>query len=303
MKCSITLAAFTAILMVSASPVVTKRDVYSVTDIDILQYALTLEHLEDKLYREGLANYTRQDFIDAGFADPFYANLQEVSADETTHVSFLSTALGGQAVAECTYAFPSYNAASFVALAAVLEGVGVSAYLGAAASIANPGYLTAAGSILTVESRHSAYLRSSLHESPSAQPFDIPLDFDEVYSLAAQFIVECPSTNAPLPVKAFPALEVHAKSSCIHSGDTITLLTPGYEFVAADGASSMYFAFLTVTGPLTGIATPVQGGFQIVVPEGIDGQSYVVLTGRKEDVNDETIAAGPAIIEITNVKT
>lgn len=86
----------------------------------------------------------------------------------------------------------------------------------------------------------------------------------------------------------------------IHSGDTITLLTPGYEFVAGNGASSMYFAFLTVTGPVTGIAIPVEGGFQIVVPKGINGQSYVVLNGCEEEVNDETIAAGPAIIEISN---
>jgi hypothetical protein len=27
--------------------------------VDLLRYALTLEHLEDKLYREGLANFTK----------------------------------------------------------------------------------------------------------------------------------------------------------------------------------------------------------------------------------------------------
>jgi hypothetical protein len=63
-----------------------------ITDAQILNYALTLEHLEDKFYREGLANYTQQMFIDAGFPDPFYANLKEISYDETTHVSFLTKA-------------------------------------------------------------------------------------------------------------------------------------------------------------------------------------------------------------------
>lgn len=66
---------------------------------------MTLEHLEDKFYREGLANYTQADFIAAGFPDPFYANLMEVSSDEKTHVAFLSGALGAAAVAECTYSF------------------------------------------------------------------------------------------------------------------------------------------------------------------------------------------------------
>jgi hypothetical protein len=50
-------------------------------------------------------------------------------------------------------------------------------YLGAAASIADPGYLTAAGAILTVEARHNAYIRSQLNESPFPNPFDTPLDF------------------------------------------------------------------------------------------------------------------------------
>lgn len=63
---------------------------------DILNYALTLEHLEDKFYREGLANFTQSDFAAAGYNATFYANLMEVSSDETTHVSFLTKALTGE---------------------------------------------------------------------------------------------------------------------------------------------------------------------------------------------------------------
>lgn len=271
--------------------------------VDILNYALTLEHLEDKFYREGLANYTQADFVAAGFADPFYANLMEVSSDETTHVSFLTTALGSAAVAECTYAFPSTDPHSFVALATVLEGVGVSAYLGAAASIADPAYLTAAGSILTIEARHTAYLRSSIQESPFAQPFDVPLDFDEVYTLAAQFIVSCPMTNAALPVKAFPTLAL-GTTGTIKAGQSITLLTPGYELKPENANTALYAAFILVTGPVYANVTAVQGGYSLTVPAEMtgmpNGQSYVVLTSCTDAVTDETVVAGPAIVEITN---
>lgn len=126
-------------------------------------------------------------------------------------MSFLTAALtkaGVTPVAACKYSFPVTDPKSFVATASVLEGVGVSAYLGAAADIMSAAYLTAAGSILTVESRHSSYIRASLKESPFPSPFDVPLTFDEVYTLAAPFIVpgSCPSSNPTLPVKVSPII-------------------------------------------------------------------------------------------------
>lgn len=163
--------------------------------------------------------------------------------------------------------------------------------------------LTAAGSILTVEARHNAYIRAGLKESPFPQPFDAPLTFDEVYTLAAAFIVSCPASNAKLPVKAFPTLALGTKGT-IKAGDTITLLTPEYVLKPADGQTTIYAAFITVTGPVYADTTAVDGGFKVKVPAEVtglpNGQSYVVLTGCKDAVNDDTVAAGPAIIEITN---
>jgi hypothetical protein len=62
---------------------------------DILNYALTLEHLEATFYEEGLKNYTQQDFISAGLMDPFYDNLKIIASDEQTHEQFLTQALAG----------------------------------------------------------------------------------------------------------------------------------------------------------------------------------------------------------------
>jgi hypothetical protein len=61
----------------------------------ILNYALTLEHLENNFYMQGLSNFTEKDFAAAGYDSTFYNNLKEVSSDETTHVDFLTKALKG----------------------------------------------------------------------------------------------------------------------------------------------------------------------------------------------------------------
>ncbi|MCJ1477630.1 hypothetical protein MMC13_006303 [Lambiella insularis] len=302
MKYSKSVVALVATAGLSTAAPLAKRQASAITDAVILNYALTLEHLEDTFYRQGLANYSQAQFAAAGFDQTFYSNLKEISADETTHVAFLTAGLkaaGATPVAECVYDFGVSDPKSFVALASVLEGVGVSAYLGAAADIMSKTYLTDAASILTVEARHSSYIRASLSESPFPSPFDTPLDFDEVYTLAAPFIVSCPASNPTLPVKAFPSLALGTTGTIV-SGETITLLTTGYSLAAVDGSSPLYTAFITITGPIFGLATPVAGGFSVVVPAGVNGQSYVVLVNCNDLVSDDTVMAGPAIVEITN---
>ncbi|OQE38004.1 hypothetical protein PENCOP_c009G03095 [Penicillium coprophilum] len=283
-----------AIGLANAGPV-SKR---AISDADILNYALTLEHLEASFYAEGLKNYTQEDFVKAGMKDPFYTNLKEVASDEKQHVDFLTSALkaaGASPVAACTYNFPSTDVSSFLALASVLEGVGVSAYLGAAASIMSDTYLTAAGSILTTEARHSAYLRAAVGEVPFAQAFDNPLSFNEVYTVASPFIASCPSSNGPLPVKAFPSLMMSSMDA-VMTGSKVHLMTgSGFDTSTSD----VNAAFITVTGPVWApLESMGDGKFTVTVPKGVAGQSYVVLTKGNKQATDDNIVAGPAIVEI-----
>jgi hypothetical protein len=163
-----------------------------------------------------------------------------------THVNFLAGALGAAAVKEGTYAFPSTDPKSFVALSAVLEGVGVSAYLGAAATIANKAYVTIAGSILTVEARHAAYLRAAIKQSPFPKPFDTPLNFNQVYSLAAQFITGfAPGTS--LPFKAFPPITVVSVQHGYTQGGCGSVFKGAYKAASSAGlatASTSVYAVL-----------------------------------------------------------
>jgi hypothetical protein len=168
----------------------------------------------------------------------------------------------------------------------------VTAYLGAAAKITSGAYLTAAGSILTVESRHSAYLRSYTSGVPAPQAFDVPLDFNEVYTLAAPFIVSCPETNPTfLPLAAFPALTVTSNDDEIRTGSKISL--------EAKVSGDVYAAFITITGPVYAEMTKKHDHWTVIVPAGVHGQSYLVLTTSKTAATDDTIVAGPAIVEIS----
>lgn len=186
-------------------------------------------------------------------------------------------------------------------LSSVLEGVGTSAYLGAAAFIDSKEYLTAAGSVLSIEARHSSYIRSSLAQSPFPQPLENPLSVNQAYTLASPFIASCPSTNPPLPVKAFPALTL-ATTGPITTNSTIVLQTVGYVLSdqSASNSTELHGAFITLTGPIFVKAIPVENGYSLTVPPGVHGQSYVVLTACNEKVTDATTAAGPALIEISN---
>ncbi|KAL4756311.1 ferritin-like domain-containing protein [Aspergillus foveolatus] len=96
----------------------------AVTDADTFNYALTLEHLEATFYEQGLKNYSHEGFAQAGFPNPFYANLQQVASDEKMHEEFLQQALSAASanpVERCTYVFPSTDVKSFLTVASVLE--------------------------------------------------------------------------------------------------------------------------------------------------------------------------------------
>jgi rubrerythrin len=160
------------------------------SDIDVLNYALTLEHLEYSFYRDGIGLFnfgqdSRGQSIDTNFA--------AIRDHEGAHVETLASViadLGGTPVEETTYDFgDAYtDSMAFMMTAAALENTGVSAYDGAGQFITDPELLTAAGSIVAVEARHASYLNLLTGQIPFPAAFETPLTMDEVLEIAGPFI-------------------------------------------------------------------------------------------------------------------
>jgi rubrerythrin len=92
------------------SPVCTSKHIYSVhstypttPDTVILQYALTLEHLEDTFYHQALSKFDDKAFKKAGFPSWVRGRFAQIAEQEASHVAFLTTALGADAVPACSY--------------------------------------------------------------------------------------------------------------------------------------------------------------------------------------------------------
>jgi hypothetical protein len=152
-------------------------------DLAIVNYALTLEYLEsqfyDKVGQSGL------------FKGATLAMLKRFGAEEHAHVSALKAVamkLGTPAPMP-TGKFPLHNASQVAKLAATVENLGASAYLGQAGLIQSKEILAAALSIHTIEARHAATLNLLLKKSPTPDGgFAKPMTMAQVLKVVKPFI-------------------------------------------------------------------------------------------------------------------
>lgn len=156
------LASLVAACMSAASPVTSnpfkRQGAAAPTDLQVLQYALTLENLEAEFYRQALAKFDAGAFSAAGFPDWVRGRISQIAQHEASHAKLLSAALGNNTVPACTYAFPLLDVKTYLTVASFVENLGVSAYAGANQYITDPLYRTVAATILSVEARHQGFL-------------------------------------------------------------------------------------------------------------------------------------------------
>ena len=136
--------------------------------VDVLNFALTLEFLEDEFYRTALGSGR---LIPQDTQDVF----GQISKHETAHVNLLRSVLGSKAVAKPNFDFTAggafadvfSNYQTFLAVSQAFEDTGVRAYKGQAGNLkSNDKILTVALQIHSVEARHAAMVRRLRGETP-----------------------------------------------------------------------------------------------------------------------------------------
>lgn len=180
-----TLAASAVVGADAISPFVTGALADEAGDRAVLQFALTLEHLEAAFYRQALAS--------APLSKAVRTLAERLAKDEAAHVKALEQAikrLGGtpEAAPGVRFGGAFASADAFLRTASTLEETGVSAYNGAATRIASKELLAAAGSIVQVEARHAALIRIQRGVQPSPRPFDRRLSQRAVERAVAPFL-------------------------------------------------------------------------------------------------------------------
>ena len=155
-------------------------------DVDILNFALTLEYLEAAFYTQALKQV-------GDLKGDVRSLATEIRDNENEHVGALEMTirdLGGRPVkapgVDFGNAFASQKA--FLKLAQTFEDTGVSAYNGAAPAIRSTDVLAAAGSIVQIEARHAAAIRLLRGRPISDGGFDKSLEMQAVLDAVQPFV-------------------------------------------------------------------------------------------------------------------
>jgi hypothetical protein len=153
-------------------------------DLEIVNYALTLEYLEAQFYA---------DVVKSGLlsSSPSLPTIEQFGAEETQHVQTLERLVAklGRAAQKPVGSFPLSSSTELVKLAATLENVGAAAYLAQLPNIKSKEILATALAINTVEARHAATLNLMLKLDPTPNgAFGKPLSMQQVLATFNPFI-------------------------------------------------------------------------------------------------------------------
>ena len=155
-------------------------------DVEILNFALTLEYLESAFYEQALKKVN-------GLGADAKKLATTIQRNEAEHVDALAEAiksLGGTPVKTPMVDFGDSFASerAFLKTAQTFEDLGVSAYNGAAPAIKSNEVLGSAGSIVQVEARHAAAIRQLNGQPITEAAFDKALKQPQVLQAVKPYV-------------------------------------------------------------------------------------------------------------------
>jgi len=159
-------------------------------DFALLNFLLSVEHLEVALMEQGLADFGPADWRAAGVGQEARLDLEEVRDQDQAHLAALADAIaaaGGIPVDPVPYAFGYDDSLSFLRVAAGVAQTVVAAYAGAIPLVADASLSTTLLGVHSVEGRHAAFLKINSAQSPFPDPIDQPLTRDEVLAIIAGY--------------------------------------------------------------------------------------------------------------------
>jgi len=309
------------------------------------EFAFVLENLETQFYQEALKKFQPSDYISAGFesSDIVIEEITIIQGDEFVHVTAIQDIIVGfgQTPIQCQFDFSSVltDVSTMVSFAQLVENVGVGAYLGAAHLIQEPRVLTAAASIVTIESRHQTVLNLFQGLSPIPQSFDIPLLPNEVLALAGPLIKGCdlgiqgaffflldpPQRSCPKQLTIAPAANVGltiTNTEVVTVGTSLQFSSSAFSGMPSVSPTFAFRSFFLSSHTCVGVhpqgffCQMLAGGLpfsiplpmgQCVVPQGINGPVAIWITSDGQPLNggavdrqSNAIVAGPTMAFINS---
>ena len=161
-----------------------ETDMFGKGDLGIVGYALTLEYLEADFYKQAAASGKLKGKV--------LSVAKQFGEEESAHVKALEDMIkkaGGKLPAKPKGKFPLKDEKSILTLAATVEDLGASAYLGQAARIKDKEILAAALAIHAVEARHASVLNLAIGKTITPDgAFAVPTDAATVLKKVKPFI-------------------------------------------------------------------------------------------------------------------
>jgi hypothetical protein len=238
------------------------------TDLDVVQFALTLEHLEDAAYRAANSS----GLLSGKVADYF----KTFGEHEHAHVLALTDVvkkLGGQPVAaQAKYNLPKFTSQNdLVTFFAQVEEVGAGAYLGAAPLLQSKELLGAAAAIHNVEAQHASVFAAVLNSPAPSPAFGKPLTVDQVLAAVTPLL----DANAA-PAGKFYTVDSPAPSIAVAGQPVASVANASglaYFAETRHAVAGPFLKFWQQNGGLASFGYPITEAYS--GPSPTDGKTYV----------------------------